>query len=139
MALEVIALGLVLLVALWIGVRAVDMTVSAGHLAAAVAGAVLLAIGFGAIALLAGAATGSRAVAIGVASALAVAAYLVNSLAALVSALEPLQRLTPFYHYTSPDPLRNGVSWPDLGVLLLVVAVASVAAMVAVDRRDLGA
>ena len=139
LAIEVIALGLVLLVALWIGVRAVNMTVSAGHLAAAVAGAVLLAIGFGAIAVFAGAATGSRAVSIGVASALAVAAYLINSLAALVSALEPLQRLTPFYHYTSPDPLRNGVSWPDLGVLLLVVAVASVAAVVAVDRRDLGA
>ncbi len=62
MALEVIALGLVLLVALWIGVRAVDMTVPLSHLAAAVAGAGLLAIGFGAIALLAGAASGSRSV-----------------------------------------------------------------------------
>ena len=47
--------------------------------------------------------------------------------------------LTPFYHYTSPDPLRDGVSWPHLGALLLVVVVASAAALVAVDRRDLGA
>lgn len=138
MAVEVIVLGLVLLVSLWIGVRAVDMTLSVGNLAAAVAGAVLLAMGFGAIALVVGAASGSRGAAIGVASALAVAAYLVNSLAALVSQLEPFQRLTPFYHYTSPDPLRNGVAWAHLGVLALIVALASVAALVAVDRRDLG-
>lgn len=138
MALEVIALGVVLLIALWIGVRAVDMTISLSHLAAAVSGAGLLAIGFGAIALFAGAATGSRSAAIGVAAALAVASYLVNSLAGLVSALEPVQRVTPFYHYTAPDPLRDGASWPHLGVLVLVIAVASAAALVAVDRRDLG-
>lgn len=138
MALEVIALGLVLLVALWIGVRAVDMTIPLSHLTAAVAGAALLAIGFGAIALLAGAATGSRSVGVGIAAALAVASYLVNSLAGLVTALEPIQRVTPFYHYTAPDPLRDGVSWPHLGALALVIAVASAAALVAVDRRDLG-
>ena len=134
---EVVGLGLVLLIALGIGVRTVDMGVSLANLAAAVAGAALLAIGFGAIALFVGAATGSRGAAIGIASALAVAAYLVNSLAALVSALEPLQKLTPFYHYASPDPLRNGVAWAHLGALLLVVVVAAAASLVAVDRRDL--
>lgn len=139
MGVEVIALGLVLLIALWIGVLAVDMAVSLPHLAAATAGAVLLAMDFGAIALFVGAATGSRAAAVGVASALAVAAYLVNSLAGIVSELKTVQRLTPFYHYSAPDPLRDGVSWPHLGVLVLVVAVASAAALFAVDRRDLAA
>lgn len=137
MALEVVALGVVLLIALWIGVRAVDMTVSLAHLAAGVIGAAALAVGFGAIALLVGAATGSRSAAIGVASALAVASYLVNSLAGLVSQLEPVQRLTPFYHYTAPDSLRDGISWPHLGALVLVIVVASAAALLLVDRRDL--
>ena len=135
-----IALGLVLLIALWIGVRAVDMTVSLPHLAAATAGAVLLAIGLrGDRAASWGPRPAAAAAAVGVASALAVASYLVNSLAGLVSELEPVQRLTPFYHYTAPDPLRDGVSWPHLGVLVLVVAVASAAALFAVDRRDLAA
>lgn len=138
MAAEVVALGLVLLVALWIGVQAIDMGVSLAHLAAVTLAAVLLAMGFGALALFLGAATGSRGVAIGVTSALAVAAYLVNSLAALVSQLEAAQRFTPFYHYSAPDPLRNGFSGWHLVALLAVVGVASAAALVVVDRRDLG-
>jgi ABC-2 type transport system permease protein len=138
MAAEICVLSLVLLVALSIGVQAVGMEISIGNLAAAGVGAAVLAVGFGAVALLLGAATGSRASAIGVTAALAVAAYLINSLAALVSWLEPAQRLTPFYHYESPDPLRNGFAGPHLAVLLLVVACAAAAALVAVDRRDLG-
>lgn len=138
MAAEVLALGLVLLVALWIGVQVIDMGVSFVHLAAAATGAVLLAVGFGAIALLVGAATGSRGAAVGVAAALAVAAYLINSLAALVSQLEGVQKLTPFYHYEAPDPLREGFSAAHLGVLAAIGVVAAVAAVLAVDRRDIG-
>ncbi len=138
MALEVIGLGLVLLVTLWIGARLIDMEISLADLTAATAGAVLLAMGFGAIALFIGAATGSRGAAVGVSAALAVAAYLVNSLAGLVSQLETAQRFTPFYHYSAPDPLRNGFSGWHTAALLVVVVVASAAALVAVDRRDLG-
>ena len=137
MALEVVGLGLVLLVALWIGARVIDMEVSFAHLAAATLGAVLLAMGFGAIALFLGAATGSRGAAVGVSAALAVAAYLVNSLAALVPQLETAQRFSPFYHYSSPDPLRSGFSGGHLAALVVVIVVASVAALVAVNRRDL--
>lgn len=137
MAAEVVGLGLVLLVALAIGVRVIDMGVPLAHLAAVTLAAVLLAMGFGAIALLIGAATGSKGAAIGVTAALAVAGYLVNSLAALVSQLETAQRLTPFYHYSAPDPLRAGFSGWHLVALLAVVVVASAAALVAVDRRDL--
>ncbi len=57
---------------------------------------------------------------------------------ALVSQLETAQRFTPFYHYSSPDPLRNGFSGGHTAALLVVVVVASVAALVVVDRRDLG-
>lgn len=138
MAAEVAALGLVLLVSLWIGVQAIDMGLSLARLAAVTLAAVILATGFGAIALFLGAATGSRGAAIGVSAALAVAAYLVNSLAALVSQLETAQRFSPFYHYSAPDPLRNGFSGWHLVALLVVVVVASAAALVVVDRRDLG-
>lgn len=138
MAAEIGILGLVLLVALWIGIRAVGMDIAIGKVAAASLAAGVLALGFGALALFVGAATGSRGTAIGVTAALATAAYLVNSLAALVSWLGPAQRVTPFYHYASPEPLRNGFSGAHLGALLLIAIVAAAAALVAVDRRDIG-
>jgi ABC-2 type transport system permease protein len=138
MAAESVALGAVLWVSLWLGAMAVDMDVSAANLAAATASAVLLALGYGAVALLLGAALGHRARAVGLTAALAVAAYLVHSLAGLVDALEPAQRLTPFWHYAVQDPLRAGLSpWHTL-VLAAIPLVATAAAAWAVDRRDLG-
>jgi ABC-2 type transport system permease protein len=139
MVVEIAGLSIVLLAALWVGVRLVDMEISAGHLAAAVSAAALLAIGYGAIALLIGAATGRRGVAVGLTAALALAAYLVNSLAALVPQFEGVQKLTPFYHYESPDPLRNGLSAGHVAVLVAIAALAVALTMIAVERRDLGA
>ena len=134
---EGVLLGLVLFCALAVGAAAADMSVSTGHLAAAVADAVLLAVGFGAIALAVGAATGRRAVAIGISSAAAVAAYLVNSLAPLVHALEPAQKASPFYHYAVSDPLRRGLEAGHVAFLVAVVVAAAIVAPVVFDRRDL--
>jgi ABC-2 type transport system permease protein len=99
----------------------------------------VLAAGYGAIALAAGALAGRRAVAIGASAAAAVAAYLVNSLAPFVSALEPLQKASPFYHYAAADPLRQGLDPGRLGLLLLVVLLAGAVATAAFERRDLAA
>jgi ABC-2 type transport system permease protein len=136
MCVELVALGVVLWVALWVGARIIAMELSAAHLGAATADAVLLALAYGAIAFMLGAATGRRAPAIGAAIAAAVAAYLVNSLAALVSFLEPLQKVSPFYHYAASDPLRQGL---DPWHALFLIGVAVVAAAVGVarfERRD---
>jgi len=133
---EVAGLGLVLWLALWIGALATDMSISAGHLAAATLSAVLLALAFGAIAVLLGAATGRRAVAVGLTAAVAVAAYLVNGLAPLVHALEVPQKLSPFYHYAAGDPLRHGLSWSHLAVLVAIAVVATALAPVVFSRRD---
>jgi beta-exotoxin I transport system permease protein len=137
LAAEVVALGLVLWLALLVATSAVDMKIGAGDLAAATAAAVLLAFGFGAISLLVGCATGRRGVATGAAAALAVAAYLVNSLAAQVSALEPFQKASPFYHYAAHDPLRHGLSGWHMLFLATVAAAATALAPELFDRRDL--
>ncbi|HVS08452.1 MAG TPA: ABC transporter permease subunit [Planctomycetota bacterium] len=139
LASEIAVLGLVLWLSLLVGVAAVGMDVSAARLGAATASAALLALGFGAIALLVGAATGRRGVATGVAAAGAVAAYLVDSLAALVDFLEPVQRASPFYHYAASDPLRHGLSLGHAGVLVLLCGAAAVLAPLALERRDLRA
>ena len=139
LAAELLALGAVLWLALAVAVRAAGMDVSLGHLGAAAVSAVLLAVGFGSIALVVGCATGRRGVAIGATAAAAVAAYIVNSLAVLVDALEPVRNASPFYHYAASDPLRRGLSAGHSLFLLAVVAVAAVLAPVALDRRDLRA
>lgn len=136
-ALEIVGLGVVLWAALLVGCRAVDLKVSGAHLAAATISAVLLAVAYGAIALLVGAAFGHRARAVGLTAALAVAAYVVNGLAPLVDALEPLRKLSPFYHYAASDPLRHGLGVGHVGVLLAIAVVAAVLAPIAFDRRDL--
>jgi ABC-2 type transport system permease protein len=136
LAVEVAGLGVVLWLALWIGAVSVGMDISGGRLAGATLGAVLLALAYGAIALLLGAATGRRAVAIGLTAAAAVAAYLVNGLAPLVDALEVPQKLSPFYHYAAGDPLRRGVSVSHLSVLVGIAVVATALAPAFFSRRD---
>jgi len=139
LAVELLALGTILWLGLWIGARAVGMDISAAHLAAATVSAVLLAAAYGAIALMLGAATGRRGLAIGLTSAAAVAAYLVASLAALVDALEVLRPLSPYYHYAAADPLRSGLDTGHTAVPVAIAAVAAIAAAVAFGRRDVAA
>ena len=134
---ELAALAAVLFCSLLAGTRAVGMHVSAWHLAAATADAALLALVFGAVALLVGSAAGRRGTATGITAAAAVAAYLLNSLAQLVGFLEPLRPASPFYHYAASAPLTSGLSAAHVGLLLLASAAAAAAAVAAFDRRDL--
>jgi ABC-2 type transport system permease protein len=115
------------------------MDISAGHLAAATTSAVMLAIVYGALALLLGGATGKRALAIGLTAAAGVAAYLVNGLAPLVDALEVPSKLSPFYHYAAGDPLRHGLDWWHLLVLVAIAIGATLVAPLVFSRRDLHA
>ncbi len=139
MGLEVAGLGVVFWLSLWAGARAFGMDVSAAHLGAATILLVLLAVAYGAVAFMLAAGTGRKGLAIGAAVAVAVAAYFANSLAALVDALEPFQKLSPFYHYAAADPLHHGL---DVSHTLFLVAIAAAAGAVGVvlfGRRDLGA
>jgi ABC-2 type transport system permease protein len=134
---EVAGLSAVLWAALLVGAAVVGMEISAWHLAAATLSALLVAVLYGAVALALGAATGRRSLAIGLTSALAVAAYLVNVLAPLASSLAGAKRLSPFYYYSSSDPLRRGLDAGDLALLAAVAAAAATAAIVAFRRRDI--
>ncbi len=138
LAIEVVGLGVVLLVSLWVGGRAVSMDVSFAHLAAATAAAVLLALAYGALAVLVGAATGRRALTAGVVAAAAVAAYLVASLASLVDVLEPAKLASPFYQYSAGDPLRNGLAAGHTVLLAAIGVFAGALAPFALERRDVG-
>jgi ABC-2 type transport system permease protein len=117
--------------------RAFDLHVGTPQLWWTTVAVWLLAVDFGAAALLVGTVTGNRGVALGVASGLAAAAYLVSSLAASVRWLHPGRIVSPFYWAVGNDPLDNGVSALAFGVLA-GIAVALVAATVAaIERTDL--
>ena len=135
LGLELAALGGVFFLASWVSTAVASMRVSAGHLLAATTAAVLLALVYAAIAMLAGAATGRRATAIAVPSALAVCAYLVNGLAPLVDLVRSVRKLSPWYHYAAGDPLRHGLGLNAL-VLVAVLIVAAVLVPFVLDRRD---
>ncbi len=137
LAAELLVLLVVLWIALVVGGHLASMDVSATHLAAATLSAGLLALDYGCIALLFGSAFGRRAVAVGGAAAAAVAAYLVSSLAPLLDALEPMRRISPFYHYSASDPLRHGLELGHVAVLAAIALLASATALAALDRRDL--
>jgi len=134
---EVAFLGVVLWIALAIGTRLAGMEIGWANLAAASLDAALLALVFGVLALLVGSAVSRRGLALAVSAAAAVAAYLVNALAAIVGALEPVQKLSPFYHYVAGDPLRHGLAFDHTAVLALVAAALAVATPLAFGRRDL--
>lgn len=110
--------------------------IPAGKVAAAMLHLGLLGLVFGALALAIGAATGRTGASRGVPALVAVLAYMVNGLAPLVSWLEPIQRLSPFYQYSGHDPLRNGISGSAVVVAVLTVAGLVVIAVWAFRRRD---
>jgi ABC-2 type transport system permease protein len=112
---------------------------SPSDLAAALTMLVLLGLAFGAIALLVSAATGNRAASIGIAVGLMVLMYLVDAVANIVDGLGVIRPLSLFRYYMGNDPLRNGLSLADAGVLAAVAAVFLVVSLVAFERRDLAA
>jgi beta-exotoxin I transport system permease protein len=130
-------LGVIVFLAVTLSSAVFGLDVGTADVAAATLGAVLLAALFATLALLVGSATGSRALAIGVAASLVIASYLLYGLANLVDALEPVGSLAPWDWYAGGDPLRNGPDWSGTTLLLASILVLAGAAIPLFDRRDL--
>jgi beta-exotoxin I transport system permease protein len=116
--------------------RGFDLSLGTGPLLGATAGAVLLGIDFGALALFVGALSASRAVALGVTSAIAAASYLVSSLAPVAHWVRPLRFESLFYWAVGNGQLRTGLTGSAVAVLLGFAAAALAAAVWAFDRQD---
>ena len=130
-------LGLVLLAIILLAAPAIDMDIATSNLVAVVVACVLLGLSIGALALAIGAGTGKKGLAVAVASSFALAAYFAHSLAPQVPALEPAQKVSPFYYYIGGDPLLEGMQWLDMGVLVAItMALVGVGAYL-FNRRDI--
>lgn len=130
--------SVVFFLALWLGAPLVGMDVAVSRLAAATVAQATLAAVYGLIALAIGAATGRRALAIAVATALAVAAYLVSSLSELIEWLRPLRPVSPFHQTVGLDPIATGFHPMATLAMLGIGAAAVVLGAVVFERRDVG-
>ena len=137
-------IGVLLLAAVQLAALAVsgpffDLSYGFWELASASISLFLLALLYGGIAFLLGAATGNRSLATGVTVTLVAAGYLLNSLAPLVKDLEPFQKYSPFYLYYDNDPLTNGLDWTHAAILAGLILVTFLLSLVAFRRRDVAA
>jgi ABC-2 type transport system permease protein len=135
-AASLLAPGTALFVTLWLGSMAVDLDIGVAGLLAATLGSMFLALVFGALALVVGAATGKKGLAIAVAASVMTAAYLLYSLAPMVEAVEPFQKLSPFYYFLASSPLEHGLKATHTLVLLGITAVLVVVSTWFFARRD---
>jgi ABC-2 type transport system permease protein len=136
LAAGVVALGVVLALVLLACSAVFDMGIGLDETAAGCLAMMLLGLEFGWLALAVGAATGRRAVALGVGGAAAVAAYVLYALGQIVGSLEAYQPLSPFHQALHNGPLGGGAPLTLIWVAVGAVAVVAVAAPV-FDRRDL--
>jgi ABC-2 type transport system permease protein len=132
-----------LVLAMWVSVLllgpAFDLRAPVDGFTAASVNLFLLALAFGTGALAVGAATGSKALAVGVPSGVALVTFVLNTLAPSVDWLEPYRVLSPFYYYSGGDPILNGLDPWHAVVLAAITLVALGVALVAFERRDLAA
>lgn len=114
----------------------VDLGLPAGRLAGATVGGMALGLLYGGLALLLSAATGRRGLSLGIAAGLAGAGFLYTSIAPFVGGLSDHLGLSPFQLAYGYDPLKNGIDWGDLAVLVVGALILTALSALAFDRRD---
>ncbi|MEX1043353.1 MAG: ABC transporter permease subunit [Acidimicrobiia bacterium] len=116
----------------------IDLDLPVSHIGAASFNLALFGLAFGAVALLVGAITGRKSLAVGTTAGVAVFAFLANALAPQVDALAWMQKISPFHWTNGTNVLRDGVD-PAMTLLLAAVTVVVVGlSVLTFERRDVG-
>lgn len=130
-------LAAVSIVALITSATIIGMDVSSSVLWGATTSVFLAAFVIGSLAFGLGAATGSRGVALGVSSGLAVMTFILWGLAPLIDSIQPLERLSPFFWALTGDPILHGIQGGNALGLLGVGAAFTAIGIWRFDRRDI--
>ncbi len=117
--------------------RGFQLSIDTTDLATTTAAVMVLGIDFGLLAMVVGAATGNRGLAIGAAAAVAAASYLASSMAPLVSWLSPIRYLSLFYWSVGNNQLEHGVALGGAAVLIGTGAALAALAIHNFKRHDL--
>jgi ABC-2 type transport system permease protein len=126
-------------IGLIVGVAVGGGGITLGHMTALAVQLAFFGFATGAVAIALGAGTGRRSLATGVAAAVGIVGWLVNSFAPLLSALDWLKYLSPFYYYAGHDPLTQGVDVTGVIVLGVLSLVLTAFGMIGIEHRDLRA
>jgi ABC-2 type transport system permease protein len=138
-AIVVVVIALATWIGLIVGVAVGGGGITLAHMTALAVQLAFFGFATGAVAIALGAGTGRRSLATGVAAAVGIVGWLINSFAPLVGALDWLKYVSPFYYYAGHDPLSQGVDVVGIVVLGVVSLVLTGVGMVGIERRDLRA
>jgi ABC-2 type transport system permease protein len=143
MAALAVALALIVVV-FWVAMLALSgpagfSEIGPGRLAAASVHLGAFAVLFGSASFGVGAATGRRGIALGVAGGAALLAYAAKGLLPQVSGLEWTSSYSAFTWLNGSEPLRTGIDWGYVGLMLAIAAVLVAAGTWAYGRRDIAA
>jgi ABC-2 type transport system permease protein len=127
-----------LAVATLVLVPILDMEVTSANILAATLGLWLFVLAMATVTFAAGAATGRRALALGVGAGLAVLAYMADTIGEMMEGGAWLSAISPFGWYLGGDPLTQGIDGVGYGLLAALIVVALLAGLLRYDRRDLG-
>ncbi|GGU50360.1 ABC transporter permease subunit [Lentzea flava] len=105
----------------------------------AVVASAVVALPFGALALLTGALTGRPGLAVAVPVGLGLLTYLLDALSSLSDGLRPWRVLSPFHHAAVNDALTGSPNWLGLVGLVVLTAAGVAGAAVAFERREVRA
>ena len=137
MVMTMVWLAATCVVALSIGTAVVDMPVGIAAMTQASVVCGILGTTFGSVSLLAACWTGRRGVGLGAGLGLAIAMFVLYSLAPLVSAFDALLPVNPFQWTIGQSPLIEGIDWWYAALSLLVAGSMSAIAFVGYRQRDL--
>ena len=138
MILGMITLGVIFWLGTVIGTSAANMALSFLSLAEVTTSLILLGIIFGTFALALGGLTGKRGISTGVASAVGIVSYLLNSMAEIVGGLEKFRPVSIFHYYGGGEVLRNGLEIGNVAIMLAGIVVLLAIGMYGFQRRDVG-
>ena len=136
MVAQALLVGAAVAVCVLIG-QGFDLALSPLHVISVSLAVILMGVDFGVLTAAVGSFTGRRGTALGAGTAVAAAAYLISSLAPVVSWIRPARYASLFYWSVGNDQIVNGVGIADYGVLLCAGLAAVTATVVGFRRLDL--
>lgn len=138
MIVSLLALGLVFWAGNIIGTSSANMGLSMLSLAEVTFSLVLLGLLFGTFTLALGALTGKSGISTGLASAIAVVSYLLDSMSKIVQSLEKFRPLSVFHYYGGGEVLQNGLDAGEVGILVAGTIALFAVGLYGFQWRDVG-
>ncbi len=117
--------------------RVVNIQVSMVNIVLATIACFLLVLSFGAIAFLFTATGRVRGSSIGIATAVGLGGYIINSLAGTVNWLKVPSKLLPFHYYQPEAILRGTYEWSNILFFLVITLGSGILAWLSFRRRDI--